>query len=123
MKKQAVYERRIFCWDHRYYFVDDLNPEDISQEDIRHQVRLLKLPRDLVGTHQCRKSIVYDDMKGYTDVLQREEQLPDGHYIVCYYWWDGRHIIQLVDWDISREQVIQNVLQQRYLEGAAYFRV
>lgn len=80
--------------------------------------------------HCCKKSVLYDDMDGYVDTLQNEEKcLDDGElYVVLYYhafidsggYWN---VDQLVDFGITKEQIIENVKNQKYVEGASYFTI
>ena len=70
-----------------------------------------------------------DDMTGYVDTLQDEEEcLDDGElYVVLYHqaiFESGRwNIDQLVDFGITKEQIIENVKNQKYVEGASYFTI
>ena len=73
--------------------------------------------------HVSQKSIIWDSMDGFTDEIQREESLPDGLYIVTYFWWDGRDLLQLCDHGITKQQIIENVKNQKYREGADYFLI
>lgn len=114
------YERAVFQLDVEptYGFLDD--PEwgvDIHREECLFVFRLV----DEVGYHSCKRSVIWDDMTGYVDGLQREEKLPEGKYVVTYYHYDGQDLIQLADVDVTKEQIIQNVLAQKYREGADYF--
>ena len=113
--QRAVFQLTV---DSGYGFWDD--PEwgiDINKEDC---LAILSVNSE-VGYHSCERSAVYDDMTDYVDELQDEENLPNERFLVTYYWWDGRNLIQLADVDISREEIIQNVLNQKYREGADYF--
>ncbi len=101
-----------------YGFVDD--PEwgvDIHRDDCLFILRLV----DEVGFHSCKRSAIWNDMTGYVDQLQKEENLPEGQYIVTYYMYDGQDLQQLADVGVSKEQIIQNVIAQKYREGADYF--
>ena len=116
------YERAVFQINVNpdYAFYDD--PEwgvDLHKEDCLCVLHL----RDEVGWHSCNKSAIWDDMTGYVDELQREEKLPDGDYIVTYFWYDGQDLQQLADVGISKQQIIENVKNQKYREGADYFLV
>lgn len=79
------------------------------------------------GFHSCEKSVLYDDMTGYVDALQDEEScLDDGElYVVVYhhafrdnggYW----NIDQLIDFGLTKDEIIENVKNQKYVEGATY---
>jgi len=99
-----------------YYFFD--YPEDYEREDGIGAVDV----SDEIGYHQCNKSALYDDMEGYVDELQDEQNLPDGNYIVTYFYFnDDCDLEQRVDFGISKSEIIQNVINQKYVEGADYF--
>lgn len=72
--------------------------------------------------HQCKRSALWDDMTGYVDQLQDEEELADDElYVVTYYKYDGTDFLeQLVDFGLTKQEIIQNVLDQKYVEGADY---
>lgn len=72
--------------------------------------------------HQCKRSALYDDMTGYVDQLQDEEKLTDDElYVVTYYkYLDNWNLDQLVDFGLTKQEIIQNVLDQKYVEGADY---
>lgn len=75
-----------------------------------------------VGFHACNKSRLYEDMTGYVDTIQRERDLSDGKYIVCYFVCDDNlDLLQYVDYGITKEQIIANVEAQKYVEGAEYY--
>lgn len=79
-------------------------------------------PEVCVGFHACNKSRLYEDMEGYIDTIQRERDLPDGKYIVCYFVCDDNlDLLQYVDYGITKEQIIANVEAQKYVEGAEYY--
>lgn len=102
----------------RYAFYDD--PEwgvDLRREDC---LAVLSVNSE-TGYHSCERSACYDDMTGYVDEIQREEELPEGKYIVTYYWFDGQDLQQLADVGIMKAEIIQNVQNQKYREGADYF--
>ena len=42
-------------------------------------------------------------------------------YIVCYWWYDGQDLLQLADVGIAKEEIIENVRDQKYREGADYY--
>lgn len=64
-------------------------------------------------------------MEGYVDKIQNENELPDGQYIVTYFklcdTTGSVDLEQLVDYGITKEQIIENVNAQKYVEGADYF--
>ena len=75
--------------------------------------------------HQCKRSALHDDMTGYVDQLQHEEELADDElYVVTYYEYDGTSFLnQLVDFGLTKQEIIQNVLDQKYVEGADYVTI
>lgn len=72
--------------------------------------------------HKCQRSALYDDMTGYIDTLQHEEELADDElYVVTYYKYHEMYELeQLVDFGLTKQEIIQNVLNQKYVEGATY---
>lgn len=72
--------------------------------------------------HESKKSMNYDDMTGYVDTIQNEYDLNDRElYVVCYFWTDDPCCLyQKVDFGITKDEIIQNVLDQKYREGASY---
>lgn len=72
--------------------------------------------------HQCKRSALYEDMTGYVDQLQDEENLADDElYVVTYYkCLKNYDLEQLVDFGLTKQEIIQNVLDQKYVEGADY---
>ena len=68
-----------------------------------------------------RAIIKLEDGKQYC--FQNENELPNGKYIVTYFKLsdNGSDLEQLVDYEITKEQIIENVNAQRYVEGADYF--
>lgn len=73
---------------------------------------------------QSIKSALYDDMTGYIDQLQKEEDLLDDElYVVCYYYFEVEYwgLSQKVDFGITKQEIIENVKNQKYREGAGYY--
>ena len=72
--------------------------------------------------HQCQRSALYYDLTGYVDQLQNEEKLADDElYVVTYYkYHEVYELEQLVDFGLTKQEIIQNVLDQKYVEGADY---
>ena len=104
----------------QYFFYDD--PEwgvDLKRTDV---IDVVDIDKE-VDAHRCIKSGLYEDIDDYTDKLQYETQLPDGKYIVTYFKLcdDASGLEQLVDFGITKEQIINNVNAQKYIEGADYF--
>lgn len=72
--------------------------------------------------HACNCSALWDDMTGYVDQLQDEEKLADDElYVVTYYEYDGKSDLNhFVDFGLTKQEIIQNVKNQKYVEGADY---
>ena len=105
----------------KYFFYDD--PEwgvDYEKDEVEGVFDIDKE----IGFHSCNKSGLYDDMEGYVDALQNEKDLPDNKvYVVTYFKLcdDCSGLEQLVDFGITKQQIIDNVIAQKYVEGADYF--
>lgn len=75
-----------------------------------------------VGYHACNKSQVWEDITGYIDELQNEKELEENRlYIVTYYKYLDGDLEHCTDFGITKDQIIKNVIEQKYLEGADYF--
>lgn len=107
----------------RCFYDDPVLGEDLSKEDVEG---ILDLDSRL-GSHDCKRSVLYDDMTGYVDEVQNERELPDNIlFIVTYFRDDGSHgsgLEQVVDFGITKQQLIENIEAQKYVEGADYFSV
>lgn len=105
----------------QYYFYDDpVWEEDISRDDVFGVLCM----EEAVGTHECVKSCLYDDMVGFIDQIQDEYKLPDGErFIVTYFQRipSASGLLQLVDFGITKDEIIANVKAQKYVGGARYF--
>lgn len=118
-------ERAIFKCDDgtRYFYDDPIWGEDLSKEDVEG---ILDLDSSL-GFHECKRSVLYDDMTGYVDEVQDERELSDNIlYIVTYFRVGGSHgsdLEQVVDFGITKQQLIENIEAQKYVECADYFSV
>lgn len=77
------------------------------------------------GCHTCNKSALYDDMTGYEDLIQREDELKDDEfYIVLYDKYEKAHgLLSAIDFGVTKQDIIQNVLNNKYVESALYFTV
>lgn len=102
-----------------YYWLDTLDGEEIEEakwfckENVKRET-----------FHACEKSALYDDMTGYVDELQDEESLPDDElYVVLYFSFNESYwgLDQCVDFGITKQEIIDNVKAQKYVEGADYF--
>ena len=120
MPKYTFGEIAVYREGDSYYWWDEpIWGEDLNREDCTDILNV----KNETGCHMCNKSVLYDNMDGYEDAVQDESSLPDGLYIVTYYFWDGRDLLQYCDHGISRQQIIENVKNQKYREGAVYFLI
>ena len=79
-----------------------------------------------VGVHMNIKSALYDDMTSYIDELQDEGDLADGElYVVCYFEFEkcSYGLLQRVDFGITKQEIIENIKNQKYVEGAYYYTI
>ena len=98
----------------QYFFYDDPEWEvDYKKSKVEGVLDI----NEETGFHTCEKSGLYENMEGYIDKIQNENELPNGKYIVTYF----KLCEQLVDYGITKEQIIENVNAQKYVEGADYF--
>lgn len=113
----------IFEDDKRGYFWVD-TPDTIDEEIEAVGKDKFRYVFDNGGLfcHQCVRSALYDDMTGYVDKLQGEEKLADDElYVVTYYKYHNKYELeQLVDFGLTKREIIGNVLNQKYVEGADY---
>lgn len=113
-------EKVIEKCDEKYFFYDEPEPDF----DYSYAIGIMPAYTD-IGYHACHRSALYDDMNGYVDKIQNEENLPEKEkYIVCYYRADSNNIhtlYQEVDFDITKSEIIANVISQKYREGADYY--
>lgn len=74
--------------------------------------------------HKCLKSALYNDMAGYQDNVQCEDELSDNElYVVTYFKYlrDMCFPEQLVDFGVTKQEIIDNIKHNKYVEGASYF--
>lgn len=99
------------------YWIDGLTSDEVS--------RALYLcdPNESAGFHACNKSACYDDMTGYVDELQKEGSLdPRELYVVTFdHFKPGYGLCGRVDFGVSKDEIIEAVVAQRYREGATYY--
>lgn len=101
-----------------YYWMDCLIKDEIKE------AKYFVDEMNCAGHHACIKSALYDDMIGYVDPLQNEENLSDKElYVVTYYEYEecSWGLLQKVDFGITKQEIIENVKNQKYIEGASYF--
>lgn len=104
----------------QYFFYDD--PEwgvDYKKSEVEGVLNI----DEETGFHSCEKPGLYENMEGYIDKIQNENELPNGKYIVTYFALcdNASGLEQLVDYGITKEEIIKNVNAQKYVEGADYF--
>lgn len=112
----GIFERK----DGTYYWLDCMDEDEIK--DAKYFVDDF----NCASIHCCVRTILDDDMDGYVDALQNEESsLVDGElYVVTYhhafmdcgYW----NLEGLVDFGLTKDEIIENVKSQKYVEGASY---
>ena len=101
--------------------------KDVVDNHIKHikpkvEIKGILVVNEKVSCHARNKSIVWDAMGGYVDTLQNENKLLDNQlYIVTYYKYNGSRLEQLIDYNITKQQIIDNVNNQKYVDGADYF--
>lgn len=113
MKIEGIFEDH----DGSYYWLDCLSADETK-------IAVYFCDADTGVYHRCLKSALYDDMNGYHDEIQYEEDLPDNElYVVTYFrcFRDVCFLEQLVDFGITKQEIIDNVKAQKYVEGASYF--
>ena len=112
----------IFENEHGYYWVEAYNNIEEEIEYWGKDKFRYVFDNGNLFFHQCKRSALYDDMTGYVDQLQDEKKLADDElYVVTYYKYDGTNFLeQLVDFGLTKQEIIQNVLDQKYVEGADY---
>jgi hypothetical protein len=113
MRLTGIFERQ----DGTYYWIDYMDEYEI--EEAKYFVD----DDNDAGVHVSKASLLYDDMTDYVDELQHEEDLSDGElYVVCYFWTDCPSCLyQEVDFGITKQEIIENVKNQKYVEGAEYY--
>lgn len=101
--------------DGTYYWMDYMIKEEMREAKYFVSAK--------AGYHACEKSLLYEDMTGYVDQLQHEEDLADNElYVVCYYCTDCEYCMyQEVDFGVTKQEIIENVKNQKYREGASYY--
>lgn len=112
----------IFEDDKRGYFWSDYDNIEEEIEAVGKDKFRYVFDNGSLFYHQCKRSALYDDMTGYVDQLQNEENLAnDELYVVTYYEYDGKgDLYNRVDFGLTKREIIGNVLNQKYVEGADY---
>lgn len=113
MDIQGIFNSR----DGGYYWLDCLDADEEKRA-------VYFCDADTNVYHKCFKSALYNDMTGYQDELQCEDDLSDNElYVVTYFKYlsDVCKLDQLVDFGITKQEIIDNVKAQKYVEGASYF--
>lgn len=99
-----------------YFWLDCLDEDEVKE------AKYFLDDDNAISHHTCVKSAEYDDMTGYVDALQNEEDLSDDElYVVTYFTFaPSCCLYQHVDMGITKQQIIDNVKAQKYVEGASY---
>ena len=100
-----------------WYWLDCLDDDEVKRA-------VYFCDADTSAYHKCFKSALYNDMTGYQDELQCEDDLSDNElYVVTYFKClrDVCELDQLVDFGITKQEIIDNVKHNKYVEGASYF--
>lgn len=115
-----------------YSFYDDIHSKEcleglkkgLEYTENRKVIGIIDIEKQ-VSYHACKKSALWDDITGYVDELQEEDKLKDDRlYIVTYYKYiDNGDLEHMVDFGITKEQIIKNVIEQKYMEGAEYYYI
>lgn len=103
-----------------FYWLDGLDDDEVKN------ARFFADWHNSAGYHECNKSALYDNMTEYIDELQNEKYLADTElYVVTYNhaFIDGGqwNLEGLVDFGVTKQEIIENVKNQRYVEGATYY--
>lgn len=101
-----------------YFWMDYLTEDEFAE------AKYFVDEGNCAGYHANKKSALYDDMDGYVDALQHEEDLADGElYVVTYFEFESCSfgLLQKVDFGITKQEIIENIKNQKYVEGASYF--
>lgn len=113
MELSGIFDRK----DGGYYWLDCMGEWEIAE------AKYFVDEHNCAGYHKVVKSALYDDMDGYVDTLQHEEDLADGElYVVTYFEFEecSFGLMQEVDFGITKQEIIENVNAQKYVEGASY---
>lgn len=101
-----------------YSWLDSLDEYEVKE------AKYFIYENECADYHKSIKSALYDDMTGYVDELQNEELLcPSELYVVIYNEFDKSSwgLLGGVDFGITKKEIIENVKNQKYVEGATYF--
>lgn len=115
MNVQGIFNNR----NGGYYWLDCLDDDEVKKA-----VYFCDADDTTNAYHKCFKSALYNDMTGYQDEVQCEGELSDDElYVVTYFKClrDVCFLEQLVDFGITKQEIIDNVKHNKYVEGASYF--
>lgn len=77
-------------WFYDCYGLTECKNEINNYIKYKVETKGILVVKDEVGYHACDKSAVWEDLEGYTDTVQNENELSDNQcYIVAYYKYDG----------------------------------
>lgn len=103
----------INCKGNDWFYIDDF-------EDLHYDYYVARK----AGYHSCSKSVLYDDMRDWVDDVQEEElrRLDDTElYVVTYFKARDGYLEGYVDFGLTKEEIVENVKAQKYVEGACYY--
>lgn len=119
-----IYEndRVVFKVNNNYYFWDGRDDADFY--DAYPDAEIIGyVPYDRSKGHMYHESWAREDLnqKGQKDhIREYDYKIPEGKYVVCYYE-DLESCYQKVDYNITKEDIIRNILDQKYKDGANYY--
>lgn len=104
-------------------FTDNYIWSDCMYEDEVKEAKYFADDNRATACHISKKSLLYDDMPNYVDMMQSEGDLQDDElYVVMYYWTNNPFCLySYVDFGITKQEIIENVKAQKYVEGASYY--
>ena len=105
-----------------YFWLDEL--DDLGEYEVK-EAKYFLYDNECIYCHKSIKSALYDDMTGYVDKLQNEEEslCPSELYVVLYNEFEEPFggLLEKVDFGLTKDEIIENVKNQKYVEGATYF--
>ena len=104
-----------------YFWIDNLDEYEYEE------AKYFTYENECVDYHKCIKSALYNDMTGYVDEVQNEEYYlcSSELYVVLYNEFEESSggLFSKVDFGITKQEIIENVKNQKYVEGATYFTI
>lgn len=116
----------IYGKDDMVWFYDACGEDEINmfKKETAYKVYGIYEYEDCVAIHQCQKSKIWDDMTGYIDEVNEEIYALNDNtkYNVCWYECDDNYdLLSNVDMNISKQDIINNIIAQKYIEGASIY--